>query len=195
MAFDLVAIGSSWGGLNALQQVLSRLPTGFAAAVVVAQHRSARADDTLLKTLLGGATPLTVRDADDKDELHPGLVLIAPPDYHLLVEQGTVALSCEEPVAFSRPSIDVMFESAADAYEERVIGVVLTGSNADGAAGLAQIRRRGGTAIVQDPDTAERSEMPRAACAAVPDAQVLDLEAIAEKLTAIVGTTPAEAGR
>jgi two-component system, chemotaxis family, protein-glutamate methylesterase/glutaminase len=193
VGYDLVAIGSSWGGLNALQRVLSRLPTGFAAAVVVAQHRSARADDSLLMTLLGGSTTLTVRDADDKDQLRPGLVLIAPPDYHMLIEPGTVALSCEEPVAFSRPSIDVLFESAADAYEERVVGVVLTGSNADGAAGLAAIRRRGGATIVQDPEQAERPEMPRAAVAAVPDAQVLPLEAIADKLTAIVGTTPAEA--
>jgi two-component system chemotaxis response regulator CheB len=194
MRYDLVAIGSSWGGLNALQQVLSRLPASFGAAVVVAQHRSARADDSLLKALLGSATPLTVRDAHDKDDLRPGVVLIAPPDYHMLVEHGTVALSCDEPVAFSRPSIDVLFESAADAYEERAVGVVLTGSNSDGAAGLAAIRRRGGVAIVQDPVGAERPEMPRAAAAAVPGAQVLELEEIAHKLTTIVGPT-AEAGR
>jgi two-component system, chemotaxis family, protein-glutamate methylesterase/glutaminase len=191
--YELVAIGSSWGGLNALQRVLSRLPASFAAAVVVAQHRSARADDSLLGTLLGGTTPLTVRDADDKDQLRPGLVLIAPPDYHTLIERGTVALSCDEPVAYSRPSIDVLFETAADAYGERAIGVVLTGSNADGSAGLKAIRRRGGVAIIQDPDSAERPEMPRAAVAAVPDAQVLALEDIADKLRAIVGTT-AEAG-
>jgi two-component system, chemotaxis family, protein-glutamate methylesterase/glutaminase len=191
--YELVAIGSSWGGLNALQRVLSRLPASFSAAVVVAQHRSARADDSLLGTLLGGITPLTVRDADDKDELRPGLVLIAPPDYHMLVERGTVALSCDEPVAFSRPSIDVLFETAADAYAERAIGVVLTGSNADGAAGLKAIRRRGGVAIIQDPEGAERPEMPRAAVEAVPDAQVLGLEDIAGKLAAIVGTN-AEAG-
>ena len=189
MRYELVAIGSSWGGLNALQSVLSRLPKSFGAAVVVAQHRSARADETLLRTLLGGHTPLEVRDADDKERLRPGVVLIAPPDYHMLVEPGAVALSCEEPVAFSRPSIDVLFETAADAYEERVVGVVLTGSNADGAAGLAAIRRRGGAAIIQDPGGAERPEMPLAAVAAVPDAQVLGLEEIAGKLAAIVGTT------
>jgi two-component system chemotaxis response regulator CheB len=193
MRYELVAIGSSWGGLNALQRVLSRLPETFGAAVVVAQHRSARADDSLLRTLLGGQTPLEVRDADDKEPLRPGVVLIAPPDYHMLVEPGAVALSCEEPVAFSRPSIDVLFETAADAYEDRVVGVVLTGSNKDGAAGLAAIRRRGGVAIIQDPEQAERSEMPRAAVAAVPDAQVLPLESIADKLTAIVGTTQEEA--
>jgi two-component system chemotaxis response regulator CheB len=191
--YELVAIGSSWGGLNALRRVLSRLPASFAASVVVAQHRSARADDSLLGTLLGGITPLRVRDADDKDELRPGLVLIAPPDYHMLIERGTVALSCDEPVAFSRPSIDVLFETAADAYGDRAIGVVLTGSNADGAAGLKAIRRRGGVAIIQDPDGAERPEMPRAAVAAVPDAQVLALEEIADRLTTIVGTI-AEAG-
>jgi len=131
--YDVVAIGASWGGLAALQVVLGALPAGFNAGVLVAQHRSARAEDTLLGTLLGGATALTVRDAEDKDEIRPGVVLLAPPDYHMLVEPGTVALSCDEPVAFSRPSIDVLFESAADAYRQHVVGVVLTGSNKDGA--------------------------------------------------------------
>jgi two-component system chemotaxis response regulator CheB len=188
MSYGLVTIGASWGGLNALQRVLGALPGDFAAPVVVAQHRSARADDTLLATLLGQRSELEIRDADDKDELRPGLALIAPPDYHTLVDRGVIALSCDEPVAFSRPSIDVLFESAADAYGSSVIGVVLTGSNADGSQGLAAIQRRGGLAVVQDPETAERPEMPQAALDAVPAARVLPLEQIAPMLTDVVGT-------
>ena len=189
MSYALVAIGASWGGLNALQNVLGNLPGDFAAPVVVAQHRAARSDDTLLAPLLDGRAKIAVRDADDKDELRPGVAIIAPPDYHMLIDPGVVALSCEAPVAFSRPSIDVLFESAADAYGSQVAGVILTGSNADGARGLQAIQRRGGLAIVQDPATAERSEMPRAALDAVPSARVLALEDIAPVLTEAVGTT------
>jgi two-component system chemotaxis response regulator CheB len=188
MRYEIVAIGSSWGGLAALQSVLRTLPAGLDAAVVVGQHRSARSDDTLLSLLLSRITQLRVKDADDKDALAPGLVLLAPPDYHMLIERGSVALSCEAPVAFSRPSIDVLFESAADAYGEAVIGVVLTGANADGAAGLAAVRRRGGMAIVQDPEEAERPEMPRAALEAVPDADVLALADIGTRIADVVGT-------
>jgi len=121
---------------------------------------------------------LVIREASDKDELQPGCVYIAPPDYHLLVERGTVALSTEEAVRYSRPSIDVMFESAADAYGERLVGVILTGANDDGALGLKRIRDGGGVAVVQDPATAERREMPEAAIAAVASAKVLPLEEI-----------------
>jgi two-component system chemotaxis response regulator CheB len=188
MRYHVVAIGSSWGGLAALQVVLRALPAGLGAAVVVGQHRSARSDDTLLSMLLSRTTQLRVKDADDKDALEPGLVLLAPPDYHMLIEKGSVALSCEAPVAFSRPSIDVLFESAADAYGAGIIGVVLTGANADGAAGLAAVRRRGGTAIVQDPEEAERPEMPLAALGAVPDALVLALADIGPRIADMVGT-------
>jgi two-component system chemotaxis response regulator CheB len=118
-----------------------------------------------------------VVEVEDKDLIAPGRVYLAPPDYHLLVEPGSFALSVDERVQYARPSIDVLFESAADAYGERVIGVVLTGANADGAAGLARIAKRGGAAIVQDPETAEAREMPAAALAAAP-ATVLPLESI-----------------
>ena len=192
MRYDLVVVGASWGGLAALQAILRVLPGDFAAPMVVTQHRSARSDDTVLPMLLDANTPLTVHDAEDKDTLERGTVLIAPPDYHLLVEQGTVALSCDEPVAFSRPSIDVCFESAAEAYGERVAGVVLTGANADGAAGLAMIRRRGGLALIQDPATAERPEMPQAALDAVPDAEVVALKAMGARLVSAVGTAARE---
>ena len=191
MAYELVVIGSSWGGLAALQVVLAALPPEFGAAVVVAQHRAARSDDTLLCSLLDHATPLPVRDADDKEELAPGVVLVAPPDYHTLVEPGSIALSCDEPVRFSRPSIDVLFESAADAYADRVIGIILTGSNADGAVGLARVRQRGGLAWVEDPEHAERPEMPRAALDAVPGAQAMPLADIGPRLAQTVGSVPA----
>ena len=178
---DLVAIGASWGGLAAIKRVLAPLPAGFGAAIVIAQHRQRCADGRLAE-LLDGHCALDVREAEDKQTLQAGIVLLAPPDYHLLVEPGAVALSVDEPVLFSRPSIDVLLHSAADAYGERAAGVVLTGANADGASGLARLAARGGTAIVQDPETAARREMPAAALAATPAAHVLALERIGELL-------------
>lgn len=169
---ELVAMGASWGGLDVLRQILGALPGDFGAAVVVAQHRSPESHPDAFRNLLGAATRLEVREADDKDELRAGTVYLAAPDYHLLVEDRTLALSTEEPVLYARPSIDVLFGSAAEAYRERCVGVVLTGANADGALGLARIVELGGGAIVQDPATAERDEMPRAALAAVPGAHV-----------------------
>jgi two-component system chemotaxis response regulator CheB len=187
MAVELVAIGASWGGLHAVERVLASLPEDFGAAVVIAQHRRADSDANRLAQLLDGCCALTVCDADDKQSLEPGTVLVAPADYHLLVERGSVALSVDAPEHFSRPSIDVLLASAADAYAERAAGVVLTGANADGADGLARIARRGGAAIVQDPDTALRREMPAAALAATPDARVLALEDIGPHLCELVG--------
>lgn len=177
-AVEVVAIGASWGGLHAVERVLAALPDDFGAAVVIAQHRRADGDDGRLVKLLDARCSLRVREAEDKQALRPGTVLLAPADYHLLVERGSVALSVDAPEHFSRPSIDVLLGSAADAYGDRAAGVVLTGANADGAEGLARIARRGGAAIVQDPETAERPEMPAAALAATPGAQVVALERI-----------------
>lgn len=185
IAERVVVIGSSWGGLHALRSVLGALPQSFEAAVCVAQHRAAADEDAGLAGLLEAATPLSVRDAEDKDELRDGEVLLAPPGYHLLVEPGSVALSLDAPVRFSRPSIDVLFESAADAYRERAVGVVLTGANADGAAGLRRVHARGGHALVQDPADAERPEMPRAALDAVPGTAVV-LEDLGSRLAHMV---------
>jgi two-component system chemotaxis response regulator CheB len=185
-AVALVAIGASWGGLHAVETVLAALPQDFAAAIVIAQHRQIDSADGMLPRLLDARCALTVCEAEDKVALDRGTVLLAPADYHLLVEQGTVALSVDEPLNFSRPSIDILFSSAADAYGERVAGVILTGANADGARGLAQIAARGGPAIVQDPDTAERREMPEAALWAVPEARVLQLEEIGPALVQLV---------
>jgi two-component system chemotaxis response regulator CheB len=177
MAVEIVAIGASWGGLHALERVLEPLPADFPAAVVIAQHRRVGADGALAE-LLDSHCELQVCEAEDKQALGPGVVLVAPPDYHLLVEPGLVALSVDEPVNFSRPSIDVLLASAADNYGDGAVGVVLTGANADGAAGLARIAARGGTAIVQDPDAAARREMPAAALAATPGARIVALDEI-----------------
>lgn len=185
---EIVAIGASWGGLHAVERVLESLPADFAAAVVIAQHRPADSGHQRLTQLLDARCALAVCEAEDKQALDAGTVLVAPADYHLFVEHGSVALSLDPPLHFSRPSIDVLLGSAGDAYGERAAGVVLTGANADGAAGLARIAGRGGTAIVQDPDTAERREMPAAALAATPGARVMALEDIAALLTELAGT-------
>jgi two-component system chemotaxis response regulator CheB len=178
MDYDLIVVGASWGGLYAVRAFLEGLGQQTSAAVVIAQHRSADGGDELAK-LLQTHTELPVRDAEDKDHVVAGTVLLAPRDYHLLVEAGgTLALSTEERVKYARPSVDVLFESAAEAYRERCVGVVLTGANDDGAAGLARIKKLGGVAIVQDPGTAERSEMPSAAIAATVADVVLPLEQI-----------------
>lgn len=178
MDYELIVVGASWGGLHAVGAFLEGLGSQTAAAVVIAQHRSADSRDELAQ-LLQVHTELPVRDAEDKDEVVPGTVLLAPRDYHLLIESGgTLALSTEDRVRFARPSIDVLFESAAEAYREKCVGVVLTGANEDGAAGLARIKDLGGVAIVQDPGSAERAEMPAAALAATAADVVLPLEQI-----------------
>jgi two-component system chemotaxis response regulator CheB len=185
---DLVAIGASWGGLDALRSLLGRLPADLDAAVVVAQHRAPDSHPTALRDLLGAVTLLQVREPTDKDALRRATVYLAAPDYHLLVEGDTLALSTDEPVLYARPSIDVLFESAAESHRERCVGVVLTGANADGARGLARIVELGGVAIVQDPDSSARPEMPRAALAAVPAARVAPLAEIPSLLVELCGT-------
>jgi len=184
---DLVVVGASWGGLQAVRVLLGGLPAGFGAPVVVVQHRSSESHPTALRELLSASTALGVAEAEDKQPLEPGCVYVAPPDYHTLVEHDHLELSIEAAVSHSRPSIDVLFDSAAVARRERCVGVVLTGANADGAAGLARIAALGGQAIVQDPESAERAEMPRAALQAVPEARVIALEDIPVHLVELCG--------
>jgi two-component system chemotaxis response regulator CheB len=181
MKVELVIIGASWGGLHAVGEVLSGLPEDFPAPVLIVQHRAEDAED-ILAGLLDRRGPLSVLDADDKAELVPGCIRVAPPGYHVMVERGHVELSTEASVAFSRPSIDVALETGAQAYGAGLVGVVLTGANDDGAHGLAEVRRRGGMAIVQDPASAERRTMPDAAIAAADPQAVSALEEIAPLL-------------
>ena len=184
MPYSIVTVGTSWGGLSAMTKLLGALPEGFPIPIVVVQHRS-KDSDLLLVRLLQDATDLNVCEIEDKDTLCSGTVHVAPANYHVLVESGYFSLTVEEPVRFSRPSIDVMFTSAADTYGNGAIGVVLTGANEDGARGLAHIVKRGGRGLVQDPKTAEIPIMPEAAIKAVPSAEVLPLEKLAPRLLAL----------
>ena len=185
MAYELVVLGASWGGLRALGSLLEALPEGFEVPVVIAQHRPAATNEELLERILAKRSKLEVVGATDKDPLEPGRVYVAPADYHLIVEPGQLALSTDEPVQFARPSVDVLFESAADAYAERAVGVLLTGVNADGAAGLARIATAGGFTIAQDPATAEQPEMPAAAIALGAARRILPLEQIGPLLAGL----------
>lgn len=176
--YEVIVIGTSWGGLDAVSRLLDGLDDAVRQPIVVVQHRSVDSEDGALAHLLGHHTRRVVEDANDKTELEPYHVYLGPPDYHVLVEDGHIALSTDELVQYARPSIDVLFESAADAYGERAIGIVLTGANEDGARGLAKIKGLGGVAIVQDPVSSVRRTMPDAAIAATHADAVLPLDEI-----------------
>jgi len=179
--FKIVVMGTSLGGLSALQNILGDLPPNFPAAIAIVQHRH-KESGTALKALLQTYTLLPIQEVEDKDEIIPGRVYLAPPDYHLLVETDHFALSIDQPVSYARPSIDVLFESAADTYGERVIGLILTGANQDGAQGLKKIKARGGITIVQEPSTAQSPIMPAAAIADVAVDWILGLSDISNLL-------------
>lgn len=179
--YDLVVMGTSTGGLHALTRLLSGLPASFPLPIAIVQHRS-RDSDERLSLLLSGASLIPVYEAEDKEPLRSPGVYLGPPDYHLLVEPDSVALSTEEPVAYSRPSIDVLFESAAYSHGGGVIGVLLTGANQDGTRGLQRIKERGGYVIVQNPDSAESAFMPKHAVKNLLPDRVLNLDQIAAEL-------------
>jgi two-component system chemotaxis response regulator CheB len=162
-AIEMVAMGASTGGLEALIALLEALPRDFAPAIVIVMHIPA-SNQNLLESVLAPHCRLPVREAEDKEAIAPGTVYLAPPGYHLLVERGgTLALSVDEPINFCRPSIDALFDSAAYAWGEALLGIVLTGANQDGARGLHAIRAAGGLAWVQDPATALAVTMPQSA--------------------------------
>jgi two-component system, chemotaxis family, protein-glutamate methylesterase/glutaminase len=185
--YEIIVIGTSWGGLDALSRLLGGMHDAVHQPIVVAQHRAVESRDLALEKLLQHHTRRIVSDPNDKTPLEPDHVYLGPPDYHVLVEEGHLALSTDAPVQFARPSIDVLFDSAADAYAERAVGIVLTGANADGAEGLARIKDRGGVAIVQDPATSEKREMPDAAIAATAADAILPLEEIPLFLLGLCG--------
>jgi two-component system chemotaxis response regulator CheB len=176
--YEVVVVGASWGGLAAVSRILEDLPRDFSVPIVLAQHRSPDGPEGAMRSLLQHASPMPVVEAEDKQPIERGSFYVAPADYHLLVERGSFALSTEARVQFARPSIDVLFESAADAYGPAVVGIVLTGANEDGARGLARIKTAGGVAIVQSPESAERATMPAAAIALTAADAVLPLDDI-----------------
>ena len=177
-----VVIGASAGGIHALNTVLSVLPADFRLPILIVQHLHPDSDSYLVQ-ILAEHCALPVKQADEKELIQAGTVYIAPPNYHLLVEEDkTLSLSIDPRVNFSRPSVDVLFETAAQSYRGQLIGVVLTGANRDGCEGVAMIKQLGGCVLVQDPSTAEASAMPEAAIQAVTVDQVLPLEQLGAAL-------------
>jgi two-component system, chemotaxis family, protein-glutamate methylesterase/glutaminase len=186
---SLVVIGTSLGGLAALSTLLKAMPRHFGVPIAIVQHRGKTEDDALGR-LLAAQTSLRVTEPEDKDLLKPGHVYIAPADYHLLVGRESLALSTAAPHNYARPSIDLLFESAADSHGRGVLGVVLTGSNHDGAEGARRIKARGGSVFVEDPATAHSAIMPAAALAATAVDVVLPLADLCRRLVAVCAGAP-----
>ncbi|MEI9944316.1 MAG: chemotaxis protein CheB [Chitinophagaceae bacterium] len=160
--YKAIVVGTSAGGLYALTELLQGLPVNYPVPVIVVQHRSKDQRD-LLEEVLQSKCVIKIKQADEKENINSGYVYIAPPDYHLLVEDDkTFSLSADEAVRYSRPSIDVLFQSAAMAFKNSLIGIILTGANSDGATGMMTIKKYGGLTIAQDPGEAQFPVMPRA---------------------------------
>ncbi len=182
MNYEAIVIGLSSGGMNAMKILFSLLPAGFSLPIVIVQHIGPRSDNLWIK-FLNEKSNLYIKEADEKEKIEPGIVYVAPPNYHLLIERDkTFSLTIDERVNFARPSIDVLFESAADAYKNKLIGVVLTGSNNDGTKGVKRIKEYGGLVIIQNPEMAESAYMPASAIAVIKPDYILSLEDIPELL-------------
>ncbi|MDZ4713644.1 MAG: chemotaxis protein CheB [bacterium] len=190
MEYEAIVIGVSSGGMNALKYLFSTLPADYRIPIIIVQHVSARSDNDWIK-LLNAKSNLSIKEADEKEKIVSGKVYIAPANYHLMIENDkTFSLTIDEYVNFARPSIDVLFESAAEAYKKKLIGIVLTGSNNDGTKGIKRIKECGGLAIIQDPKTAESPNMPASAIAAVQPDYILSLEKIVQLLIKITKPNP-----
>jgi two-component system, chemotaxis family, protein-glutamate methylesterase/glutaminase len=184
---DAIVIGGSSGSLDALAVLLPGIPAPCAVPIAIVIHLPP-ARPSQLSQVLAARTRLPVREVDDKEPAEPGVVYVAPPNYHLLIERGrTFALSDDEPVHFSRPAIDALFESAADAFGARLAGVLLSGANEDGAAGLAAIQRAGGVVIVQSPADSLSRSMPEAALARTQPDHVLPAREIGPVMGRLMG--------
>jgi two-component system, chemotaxis family, protein-glutamate methylesterase/glutaminase len=180
-----VVVGASAGGVDALSQLLPALTPGTSLALFIVVHLP-RNRPSLLVEIFKSKCALPIREAEDKEPVAPGTVYFAPPDYHLLLEEGpSLALSTDELVHFSRPSIDVLFESAADVYGKQLLGIILTGANEDGAVGLEAVHAAGGTTVVQQPESAQSAAMVVAALKRVPADHVLTLDDIASLLKSL----------
>lgn len=182
LPIEAIAIGASSGALEAVSLILKRLPQDFPIPILLTVHLPADRPSALVD-VLATSSRHRICEAEDKQPVEPQTTYVAPPDYHLLVESDRrISLSSEEPVHYSRPSIDVMLETAADAYGPHLVGVILTGANSDGAAGLRRVWEAGGVPLVQSPEEASAAAMPQAALEACPEARVMTLEQIAEFL-------------
>lgn len=177
----MIVIGGSLGGTDALKEILQRLPADFPHPIAVALHRHKDSGGMLLPMIQRGC-PLAVREVEDKDEIKPSCVYVCPADYHLMIEGNSFALSTDDLVNFARPSVDVLFESAAEWQGARTVAIILTGAGTDGSRGAQRVGAAGGMVLVQDPVGAEGPWMPGATIASTPGATVLSLPAIAQKL-------------
>ncbi len=185
MNYKAIVIGASTGGFYALKRLITALPGGFEFPILIVQHISSNSDNFMAR-YLDGISKLTVKEADEKEAILPGTVYIAPPNYHMLVEENfTIGLSTEEKIRYARPSIDVLFESAVYAYGNQLIGIVLTGANNDGSEGLLAIKKAGGLTIVQTPGQAEADMMPQSAIDLAKPDHILPIEGIAALLTSL----------
>jgi len=194
MSHEAVVIGTSAGGMEALKVVLPALPASLLLRIAIVQHRDERSD-SYFTDCLNRICEIPVTEAEDKEPFSPGHIFMAPAGYHLLIEPDcSFSLSIDPRVNHARPSIDVLFESAAEVFGAALIGIVLTGANADGAMGLKTITERGGLAIVQNPENAVAGAMPRAALAATQAHHVADLEQIAPLLMGLCATGEAAYG-
>jgi two-component system chemotaxis response regulator CheB len=190
---ELVAIGASSGGLDGIGTLLAALPRDFPAAVAVVLHMPP-GNGGLLSGLFAARCALPVKEVEDKEFIVPGTVYIAAPDYHMLVEPDrSFSLSQDDPVHFSRPSIDVLLESAAIAYRERLLGIVLAGGSPDGAAGLMRVRALGGQAWMQEPGNADAPPMPASAIAHAGADRIIDMGTLARALAGM-GKDPRKNG-
>jgi two-component system chemotaxis response regulator CheB len=182
MAYEAIVIGVSSGGMSAMKILFSYLPKGFKTPIIIVQHISAHSDSKWIQ-LLNNAYIVDMKEADEKEKIENGKVYFAPPNYHLMIEKNkTFSLTIDERVNYARPSIDVLFESAAEAYKNKLIGIILTGSNNDGTNGIKRIHECGGLTIVQDPKTAEAPSMLTSALAAIQPDYILSLEDIIKLL-------------
>jgi len=185
MQYEAIVIGVSSGGMNAMKIIFSQLPNEFGIPIIIVQHIGSHSENMWIK-LLNERSNIELIEADEKEKIEKGKVYIAPANYHLLIERDkTFTLTIDERVNYARPSIDVLFETAAEAYQNKLIGVVLTGSNNDGTKGLQRIKECGGLTIVQDPDTAESYYMPASAIASFLPDHILPLEEIVKLLIEI----------
>ncbi len=180
--YELVVIGGSAGSIDAVLKILKNLRADFAIPIIIVLHRKASHEEYFV-SIFQKKTKLKVKEAEGREKIEPGVIYIVPPDYHLLIEDDkTLTLDVSEKVNYSRPSIDITLECAADAFKEKLIGIILTGANADGAKGLAKIKSKKGLAIVQNPETAEVNTMPKEAIKSTAIDHILDLEDIARFL-------------
>ncbi len=178
MKYEAIVIGVSSGGMITLNTILRHLPSDFVLSIIIVQHQHPESDDFIAK-FLDARCNLTVKQADEKESILPGVIYIAPPNYHLMIEEDrTFSLSIDKRVHYARPSIDILFETAADVFGKKLVGIILTGANEDGSHGLRKIKESGGLTIVQDPDTAEVDTMPKAAIASTKVDYILPLEKI-----------------